>query len=150
MSRESFVAALDVLTGTSSTTVKNPRDCELCHGGKAVGRYFLHKDESPNPGWWRVCEYCAEMVENLGSKVTYYKYTKQFKEQQEPPKAKIDNPDCQHDWEKWSLVSEVDKKSDLPFDWMRCNTCGCYGKRFQLNQTVMSDLTMEIDLNCSR
>ncbi|ENX1348936.1 hypothetical protein ACFM0N_004078 [Vibrio parahaemolyticus] len=51
---------------------------------------------------------------------------------------------------KWSLVGEHDKRRDQVFDWMRCQSCGVYGKRFSLGQEDMEDLSLEIDLNCSR
>lgn len=150
MSLESMKAAIAVLTGELEKPERKLRDCQLCGHVKSVGKYFLHKDESPNHGWWRVCSHCAKMVERHGSTVQFYKYTQEYRDPLNPSKPTIDNPDCNHKWEKWSLVGEVDKKNDLVFDWMRCTECGCYGKRFFLGQVEMEDLCMEIDLNCSR
>lgn len=150
MSRETFIAALDVLSGTPTKKAVKKRDCQLCGFDRSVGKYYLAPHESPNHGWHRVCSNCAEMVSRLGSDVQYYKYTQEYRDQCNPQKPQIDNPDCEHVWEKWSLVSEVDKRTDRIFDWMRCTSCHCYGKRFSLGQEEMTDLTMEIDLNCSR
>ncbi|MGI2124149.1 hypothetical protein ACRN9J_18575 [Shewanella baltica] len=142
MSFESIEAAIAVLTGERVKPKK--RLCQLCDGQKAVGRYYLDPSESENHGWWRVCSDCAEMVSRVGAEVQYYKYSTPQN------KVVIDNPDCEHQWTKWSLVGEVDKKRDLVFDWMRCEKCSCYGKRFRLGQIKMEDLCMEIDLSCSR
>lgn len=145
MKISSVADALAILTGKSNEP--KTRDCQLCEGGKAIGKYYLTQEESENHGWWRVCRDCAEMVSRVGAQVQYYKYSKEYKS----PKAQL--PDavmvCSHEWEKWSIVGEVDKRRDLVFDWMRCNKCLCYGKRFSLGQTEMEDLSMEIDLNCS-
>tara|TARA_R110002033_G_scaffold135713_6_gene175473 strand:+ start:24856 stop:25299 length:444 start_codon:yes stop_codon:yes gene_type:complete len=147
MSREAFEAAVDVLCGKTSKRC-NKRDCQLCSDPKAVGKYFLNPSESDNHGWWRVCSDCAEMVSRVGADVQYYKYSKVHRGQVNM--SVIDSPDCAHQWSKWSLVGEVDRKRDLVFDWMRCDECGCYGKRFMLGQRQMDDLCMEIDLSCSR
>jgi hypothetical protein len=143
MSISSVAEALEILTGKADRPKK--RDCQLCEADKAVGKYYLTPDESENHGWWRVCSDCAEMVSRVGAQVQYYKYSKEHKEQL--PDAVMA---CSHEWEKWSLVGEVDKHRNLVFDWMRCNKCRCYGKRFSLDQTKMDDLSMEIDLSCSR
>jgi hypothetical protein len=146
---ESIEAAIAVLTGEFSQPKK--RDCQLCEGGKAVGKYFLDPSESDNHGWWRVCSHCAEMVSRVGVDVQYYKYSKEYHDQLDP---KLSLPEhvlnCSHEWVKWSLVNEHDRKHDKLFDWMRCEKCRCYGKRFRLGQTVMEDLSIEIDLSCSR
>lgn len=147
MKFESISDALDVLVGTTKPKV-HKRDCQLCEREKAVGKYYVDPSESENHGWWRVCSDCADMVSRVGADVQYYKYSKEYYGQNKVPT--IDNPDCEHKWEKWSLVSEVDKRRDQVFDWMRCEQCGCYGKRFRLGQTKMDDLCMEIDLSCSR
>jgi len=149
MSRESLIAALDLLTGTTTKQV-NKRDCELCGDEKSVGKYFVSKEENPDAcGWWRVCSYCARMVSNVGATVEYYKYSKEYKE------ATVSSlpehvQECVHEWNKHSLVSELCRKNDAIFDWMKCTKCGCFGKRFGVGQYGIVDLSMEIDLSCSR
>lgn len=127
------------------------RDCQIYGDEHAVGKYFVDPSESESHGWWRVCSFCAETVENVGTQVDYYKYSMEYRNRSgiinELPEKVIN---CHHKWDKWSLVSEVDKRSDMPFDWMRCEKCQCYGKRFSLNQIDMDDLMMSIDLNCSK
>lgn len=142
----SVADALAILTGKPQGP--KTRDCQLCEGGKAIGKYYITPEESENHGWWRVCSDCAEMVSRVGAQVQYYKYSKECK----ATKVKLPDVvmDCPHEWEKWSIVGEVDKNRDMVFDWMRCNKCRCYGKRFGLGQTEMEDLSMEIDLSCSR
>ncbi|MEB5557038.1 hypothetical protein GOP97_14815 [Vibrio cholerae] len=151
MSREAFEAAINVLAGQTETKQKK-RLCELCESDKAVGKYYVHPDESENHGWWRVCSCCAATVSRVGANVQYYKYSKEYKQEYEfvefplPENVKC----CDHHWEKWGNVGEHDKKRDAIFDWMRCNHCGVYGKRFGLGQQPIVDLMMEIDLSCSR
>ncbi len=124
------------------------RDCELCGDDKAVGKYYLSKEENPDAyGWWRVCTYCAETVSRVGADVQYYKYSDEYKKLSEPTP---DSPDCNHDWVKHGLVGEFDKKREGIFDWMRCEKCGWYGKRFGLGTSEIVDISSEIDLNCSR
>jgi len=149
MSIESIEAAIAVLTGEYAQPKK--RDCQLCEGEKAVGKYFLDPSESDNHGWWRVCSHCAEMVCRVGADVHYYKYSKEYRDQLAPKSTLPENVlNCTHEWDKWSLVNEEDKRRGALFDWMRCVKCQCYGKRFRLGQTEMEDLSIEIDLSCSR
>ncbi|EKP0310114.1 hypothetical protein ACTG16_22305 [Aeromonas sp. 23P] len=130
------------------TKVVKKRDCQICGDEQAVGKYYVSRDESENHGWWRVCEFCAETVEGVGANVDYYRYYKGHLRL--PPSLPEQVLNCHHDWAKWSLVSEMDKKRNMLFDWMKCGSCGCYGKRFSMSQAEMDDITMEIDLNCSR
>ncbi|EGR3255646.1 TPA: hypothetical protein ACMDS2_003473 [Vibrio parahaemolyticus] len=148
MSIESVKAAIAVLTGEEEKKPQK-RYCQLCEAEKAVGKYYVAPSESENHGWWRVCTYCAEMVSRVGADVQFYKYIKQPKYNSAPelPESVLV---CSHDWVKWSLVGEHDKRRDQVFDWMRCQSCGVYGKRFSLGQEDMEDLSLEIDLNCSR
>lgn len=151
MSREAFEAAINVLTG--QTKAKQPkRLCGLCEGEKAVGKYYVHPDESENHGWWRVCSYCAAMVSNVGANVEYYKYSQEYKNgntlEQDILPERVQA--CNHEFEKWSNVGEFDKYKEQVFDWMRCKHCQVYGKRFGLGQHGITDLMMEIDLSCSR
>lgn len=150
MSIDSIKAAIAVLNGEPVKPERKLRDCQLCGSEKSVGKYYVSKSESENYGWWRVCSHCAEMVSRVGADVQYYKYTQEYRDQLNPPRPTIDHPDCKHKWEKWSLVSEIDKRTDRAFDWMRCTECQCFGNRYRLDQIEMSDLCMEIDLNCSR
>lgn len=148
--REAFEAAIAVLAG--ETKIKSPkRLCEICEAGKAVGKYYVDRSESENYGWWRVCSYCADMVTRVGARVQYYKYSKEYKQDCNSESAPL--PDsvkcCEHDWEKWSNTGQHDKYRDAIFDWVRCNHCGVYGKRFGLGGQPIVDLMMEIDLNCS-
>ncbi len=127
------------------------RDCQMCENAKAVGKYYVDPSESENHGWWRVCSFCAQTVERVGAVVEYYVYSKEYRERLNPkPTLPPEVLSCSHDWVKWSLVGEVDKNRDALFDWVKCTHCKCYGKRFSIGQTIMDDLTMEIDLNCSR
>ncbi|MEZ8238612.1 MULTISPECIES: hypothetical protein [Vibrio] len=126
------------------------RCCQICEFEKSVGKYYLSKEESEHYGWWRVCSICAQMVSRLGSDVTYYRYSQEYKKELEVMKLPINVLACEHEWDKHSLVSEVEHKTDLMFDWMRCKRCNVYGKRFTLAQCEMDDLMMEIDINCSR
>ncbi|EQB9053758.1 hypothetical protein ACYVOS_003639 [Vibrio cholerae] len=151
MSRETVEKAINFLAGQAGA--KEPkRLCGLCESEKAVGKYYVHPDESENHGWWRVCSYCADMVSNVGANVEYYKYSKQHKEGYQFEASPL--PDhvkcCAHSWEKWSNVGEHDKRRDAVFDWMKCSKCNVYGKRFGLGQSGVEDLMMEIDLSCSR
>ena len=148
MNRDAIEKAIDVLCGHSSK-LRAKRDCELCGDPKAVGKYFVKPEGDNHPGWWRVCSYCAAMVSNVGADVQYYKNSTIYKEMTQKDKLQT-FAGCCHEWSKWSLVGEVDRKRELVFDWMRCNKCHCFGKRFYLGQTVMEDLTSEIDLSCSR
>lgn len=151
MNHSNIEAAIAALSGEPMKKTVNKRDCQLCGYEKSVGKYYLEKSESENYGWWRVCSHCASMVENHGADVRYYKYSKEYREQCEPNESLPNEVlDCSHKWEKWALVGEHDKKRDSIFDWMRCGKCKVYGKRFYLDQTEMDDLTMEIDLSCSR
>lgn len=130
---------------------KKPRDCNLCGDSRAVGKYFIHKSESENHGWVRVCNVCAPTVERVGAKVDYYKYTQEFHDAQNPtshlPQHIIE---CEHQWEKWSNVGEVDKYRKDMFDWYRCEQCKVYGKKFGIGVQPIIDLMMEIDLSCCR
>lgn len=146
MSKDKFMAAIDVLMGSSQKPI-NKRNCELCHAPKSVGKYFVEDEGDNVSGWCRVCTQCAEMVSRLGSEVHYYKYTQEYKNQEYAESNPL--PDCDHEWDKHSLVSQVDKKRDDVFDWMKCTKCNCYGKRFGVGQYGILDLTMEIDLNCT-
>lgn len=148
MRMASIEAAIAVLTGENHKP--KTRDCQLCEGNKAVGKYYVDPAESENHGWWRVCSDCAEMVSRVGAQVQYYKYSKEHKAKENKSLLPDSVIACSHEWEKWSLVGEVDKRRGKVFDWMRCNRCRCYGKRFTLGQTEMEDLSLEIDLNCSR
>ncbi|MCY9872971.1 hypothetical protein [Vibrio barjaei] len=126
------------------------RDCQLCEGEKAIGKYYVDRSESENYGWWRVCETCSDMVSRVGANVQFYRYTKQYKEQYEfvehplPEHVKT----CDHTWDKWSNVNQFDKKRDGIFDWMQCSKCNVYGKQFIIGQPPI-DLMMEIDLSCT-
>lgn len=149
--REAIEAAINVLAGQTPT--KQPkRLCELCEGERAVGKYYVHPSESENHGWWRVCSMCADMVSRVGANVQYYKYSKEYKQGNKLETITLPEhvQNCQHQWEKWSNTGEHDKKRDAIFDWMRCERCGVYGKRFGLGQLGVEDLMMEIDLNCYR
>jgi len=148
MSRKSFETAIATLSGKSIKKQKTKRDCQLCSYEKSVGKYYLEPSESENHGWWRVCTDCAEIVERVGANVQYYKYSAQYKNSN--VSVINDIPDCNHDWEKHSLVGEFDKWREGIFDWMKCTKCDCYGKRFGIGHQEVIDLTMEIDLNCSR
>ncbi|MEZ8959536.1 hypothetical protein AB6E94_19140 [Vibrio lentus] len=148
MSFKSIEAAIAVLTG-EACKAKRKRDCQLCSNPKAVGKYYLDETESENFGWWRTCSDCAKFVSQGGYEVHYYKYTAEYRDQSTKPQLPVHVMTCNHDWLKWSLVSVEDKKKDKIFDWMRCEVCHCYGKRFRLDQVQMEDLAMEIDLNCS-
>ena len=88
------------------------------------------------------------MVSNVGADVNYYKYSTEYKARLRG--VANDIPDCNHEWEKHSLVGEFDKKRQGVFDWMKCTKCGCFGKRFGLGQREVVDLSTEIDLSCSR
>lgn len=150
MSRQSIEAAIDVLYG-KPTKRHVKRDCEICSDPKAVGKYYVEDTGDNHPGWWRVCSDCAEIVSRVGADVHYYKYTKEHREQTAPKQSLPEHVlGCTHKWSKWSLVGEVDRKRDRIFDWMRCEKCNCFGKRFVLGQTNMDDLAIEIDLSCSR
>ncbi|WP_339145133.1 hypothetical protein [Pseudoalteromonas galatheae] len=147
MSKQQFLAVIDALSGIPTV---NKRGCELCEDEKSVGKYYVTEEENPDAcGWWRVCSNCASMVANVGADVQYYKYSKEYKDA-----GKSDLPDnvqlCDHEWDKHSLVSEHCRKRDRVFDWMKCTKCGCYGKRLGLDHYNIVDLTMEIDLSCSR
>ena len=139
---ENKIASLE---GELKALRKKPRDCQLCANPKAVGKYYVHPEESENHGWWRVCVDCADVVSHVGANVEYYAYVKL--EVESLPEHVLS---CSHDWDKWSLVGEMDNRRGQVFDWMRCKKCMCYGKRFGLTQMQMEDLTMEIDLSCSR
>jgi hypothetical protein len=110
---------------------------------------ILGKDNPDACGWWRVCSDCASMVSNVGANVEYYKYSKEYKET-----GVSDLPEhvlkCVHDWDKHSLVGELCRKNNAIFDWMKCTECGCFGKRFGVGQHGVVDLSVEIDLSCSR
>jgi hypothetical protein len=89
------------------------------------------------------------MVSNVGANVEYYKYSKEYKE------AGLSNLpehiiECDHEWDKHSLVGEYCRKREGIFDWMKCTKCGCFGKRFGIGQHGVVDLSVEIDLSCSR
>ncbi|MEZ8295816.1 hypothetical protein AB6D11_18505 [Vibrio splendidus] len=149
MSLESVEAAIAVLTGQPCKP--KPRLCEICDAEKAVGKYYVDRNESENYGWWRVCSGCSEMVTRVGANVQYYKYSAEFKAalaQSNRLPEHVQN--CQHDWDKWSNVGEHDKYHDAIFDWMKCTKCQIYGKRFGVGHTTIVDIQMSIDLNCSR
>lgn len=150
MSLNSIKEAIALLTGEVEGPKK--RECQLCEGAKAVGKYYVDPSESENYGWWRVCSDCADMVSRVGAQVQYYKYSKQYKEgyhfEANPLPDHVKS--CDHEWFKWSNVGEHDKHRDAIFDWMRCTKCDVYGKRFGLGQSGIEDLMMEIDLSCSR
>lgn len=128
---------------------RRPRDCQLCSDSRAVGKYYVEKYESNNYGWWRVCKECALNSKRLGAQVYYYKYTQEYKVQND---SLSDLPDvvmsCSHDFRKWSLVSSHDKYKNALFDWYRCEHCQVYGKKFGLGYQPILDLMMEIDLSC--
>ena len=147
MSFESIKAAIGVLASEPVRPAPKKRDCQLCEADKAVGKYYVDPLDSENHGWWRVCDDCADMVSGVGADVQFYKYSKKSPSKKLLPEH-VTN--CEHVWVKWSLISEQDKRTGVVFDWMRCEKCECYGKRFRLGQTTMEDLSMEIDLNCSR
>lgn len=150
MSKESFEAAIDVICGKPTKTLAK-RDCELCGDPKAVGKYYVEDMGDNGHGWWRVCSDCADMVSRVGADVQYYKYSKEYQNQMTPkPSLPEDVQKCSHKWVKWSLVGEIDRRRDRIFDWMRCEKCNCFGKRFIMGQTIMDDLSMKIDLSCSR
>ncbi|WP_199438533.1 hypothetical protein [Vibrio owensii] len=124
------------------------RLCDICQGNKAVGKQTLTKDESPNPGTYLLCRDCAPRMEQIGANITYF-HAKDKTEADSPSLPQV-VLDCEHDWKKHSLVSEVENKSDRAFDWCRCQKCKVYGKRFYLTQTNLDDLMMEIDIACCR
>lgn len=145
--RDKVEAAINFLAGSDPQPKK--RDCQLCGYEKAVGKYYVSKEDNPDAcGWWRVCSECADMVSNVGADVNYYKYSAEYKARLRGVASDI--PDCSHEWEKHSLVGEFDKKRQGVFDWMKCTKCGCFGKRFGLGQREVVDLSTEIDLSCSR
>ncbi|EGQ9287865.1 hypothetical protein F7U66_18730 [Vibrio parahaemolyticus] len=195
-----------------------PRLCDICGSSPCVGKQKLTADESPNPGTYKLCEWCAEDTERVGGTVIYYRYSKQYKERQAaevtledippgtecndctntnivakqtltseesphpgtyllcpdcavsieeaggnityfkesdiPKSTKETLPDevinCNHEWHKHSNVSEFDKYKEGIFDWYRCEKCRVYGKSFGISLTTPIDLTMEIDISCSR
>lgn len=147
MSAKKFSDAIATLSGDHNKP-KRKRDCEICGHEKSVGKYYVSKEDNPNAvGWWRVCSSCADTFEHLGTEIHYYKYSAEYKNMSEP---NSESPDCDHIWEKHSLVGEFDKRRQGIFDWMKCEKCGCFGKRFGLGQSEIIDLSMEIDLSCSR
>lgn len=147
MSKESFIAAIAVITGDKKKP-RQKRDCEICGDEKSVGKYYVSKEDNPDAvGWWRVCSNCADTFTHLGTQIHYYKYSTEYKKRSEL-KQKL--PDCEHVWEKHGLVGEFDKRRQSIFDWMKCEKCGCFGKRFGLGRSKIVDLSLEIDLSCSR
>lgn len=109
------------------------RDCELCGAPKAVGKYFTEPQEGCVSGWWRVCADDAAMVESQGYDVTYYKSHK--RKQALGLVLSSEQQNCAHNWLKHSLVT-----TEGGFDWMRCQECGCFGRRYGLGQDGVTRL----------
>ncbi|MCG8313826.1 MAG: hypothetical protein MI976_11465 [Pseudomonadales bacterium] len=130
---EDVYEAIDFIKCQAAKKVvkSKPRLCELC-GDKAVGKYLVEQENDNVGGWVKVCRACKPMVEMQGFEVEVYKYCKGL----EPVQFIVD---CDHDWKKYSLVTE-----DGGFDWMKCNTCGWFGKRYGLGGEGVTELTKEL------
>ncbi|MDF9399204.1 hypothetical protein [Vibrio sp. 1180_3] len=108
------------------------RDCELCGGSKPIGKYFTEPAEDCVSDWWRVCKNCAEMVEGQGYEVHYYKA--HLKKTGKTPLT-TEQRECSHEWIKHSMVT-----LEGGYDWVKCQRCGCFGKRYGVGQYGITEL----------
>lgn len=84
----------------------------------AVGKYYLRKEAHCESGWMAVCEDCATSF-------------KRFHEIQYYSPRDVVTSDCQHTWNKKSLVTQPGG-----FDEMICDKCGQIGRRYGLGAPV--------------
>lgn len=98
-------------------------------GTEAIGKYYVENipgEDQHTTGWHGVCEMCAKMVMNQGYEVTPldgYEDHPVFADIEEDVEHECDDPS----WTKASLVTESEG-----FDWVQCDDCGIYGKRWGL------------------
>lgn len=71
------------------------------------------------------------MVTTHGYDVQFYKA-----HQKETGSAlPIEQAECTHEWTKHSMVTQ-----EGGYDWMKCDLCGCFGKRYGLGQFGVTEL----------
>ena len=103
-------------------------------GTEAIGKYYLENipgTDQHTTGWHAVCEPCAKMAENQGYEVLPLKDTEDhpFFEGDDEMDEEVTH-DCENpSWTKESLVTEKEG-----FDWVKCDKCGLYAKRWGINR----------------
>lgn len=126
---------------------KGPRGkdyCVLCNPGgygkkatedpnaEAIAEYYLGGNEPPT-GWQPICEWCVPLVRRQGfgsslRPLDGYEDHPVFSDSEESIEHDCENPS----WTKVSLVTESEG-----FDWVECDDCGIYGKRWGLTKDTI-------------
>ena len=101
-------------------------ECFDCPGEPAVGKYHLPRRTNCLSGWFPVCEFCAKAYSRWHT-IEYYPGC-------EPKPEANGDPDCDHQWDKASLVTEVGG-----YDRMVCTRCGATGKRYAVGTAPVID-----------
>lgn len=101
-------------------------------GTEAIGKYYVENipgTDQHTTGWHGVCGPCARSVMRQGHEVTpldgYEDHPVFADEEDEDVHHECEDPS----WTKVSLVTE-----DAGFDWVECDECGIYAKRWGLGR----------------